>query len=93
MLDHLTACQEVLTLTLDVRLKARSHLLNQATLSPTLPPSAALEPGHQPFGHLVTIEKFFDRVEVLPSLQKPKKAWRLTKSDPSPSSRLDAPGA
>ena len=43
-------------------------------LTLTLPTSGCTERQHQPFAEVVTIADIKDEVELLPSLQKPKKA-------------------
>lgn len=60
--------------------KPDSGASTQATLTPTLPPSAA-PPGpgqaHEPFSHLVQITGIHEKVEIMNSLMKPKKVWFL----------------
>lgn len=45
----------------------------QATLTPTIPPAPLSDEEHSPFSHLVQIQGIFDTVDVISSLQRPKK--------------------
>lgn len=45
-------------------------------LTLTLPTSGCTERQHQPFAEVVTIADIKDEVELLPSLQKPKKVYQ-----------------
>lgn len=45
----------------------------QATLTPMLPPSPLKDSEHSPFAHDVQIQGIADHVDVMSSLQKPKK--------------------
>ena len=45
----------------------------QATLTPMLPPSPLKDSEHSPFSHDVQIQGIADHVDVMSSLQKPKK--------------------
>ena len=56
-----------------------------AGLTLTLPTSGCTETQHQPFAEVVTIADIKDEVELLPSLQKPKKV-RRSQALPFPSS-------
>lgn len=44
-----------------------------SALSLVLPPSGLMEKDHKPFTNAVTIAKLRDRIDVMTSLQKPKK--------------------
>ena len=44
-----------------------------ALLGLVMPSSGLTEKQHQPFTHSVTIEKMEDRIDVMTSLQRPKK--------------------
>ena len=46
-----------------------------ALLGLIMPASGLTEKQHQPFTHSVTIEKMEDRIDVMTSLQRPKKVY------------------
>ena len=53
-----------------------------ALLGLVMPASRATEKQHQPFTHSVTIEKMEDRIDVMTSLQRPKKVDLSTFAQP-----------
>ena len=64
-------------------------------LTLTLPTSGCTERQHQPFAEVVTIADIKDEVELLPSLQKPKKVSLCGKKkghpDPLEQKETDCP--
>ena len=55
-----------------------------ATLGPVLPASGAPARDHTPFPEIVTIHGMKDRIEVMTSLQRPKKAGHCRTRPPQP---------